>query len=125
MKYYKTTFSIKAHFLIWSYEACNNKDKLVIENLVLGPKCIGPKLYRAEVFPGQSIIRAEVFLGPKCALGQSMLGAKVSVGPKWSWSQTGCETKYRVQKDRGIGFQNFRSIAMDRCLVVQCISMQK
>ena len=40
---YKTTFSIKAHFLIWSYEASNN-DKLVIENLVLGPKCIGQNI---------------------------------------------------------------------------------
>ena len=26
---YKTTFSIKAHFLIWSYQACNNNDKLL------------------------------------------------------------------------------------------------
>ena len=46
---YKPSFSIKAHFLIWSYEACNNNDKLVIENLVLGTKCIGPK-FSAEVF---------------------------------------------------------------------------
>ena len=34
---YKPSFSIKAHFLIWSYEACNNNDKLVIENLFLRP----------------------------------------------------------------------------------------
>ena len=35
---YKPTFSIKAHFLIWSYQACNNSYKLVTcmaTNLVL------------------------------------------------------------------------------------------
>ena len=35
---YKPTFSIKAYFLIWSYQACNNSYKLVIcmaTNLVL------------------------------------------------------------------------------------------
>ena len=87
---YKTTFSINAYFLIWSYEACNN-DKLVIENLVLGPK-----VYWAEEFPGQSrqwakagigqkyyIIRAKVFLGPKYAWDQSECGAKVVLGPNW------------------------------------------
>jgi hypothetical protein len=34
----KPTFSIKAHFLIWDYQACNNNNKLVISmatNLVL------------------------------------------------------------------------------------------
>ena len=43
------------------------------ENLVLRPKCIGPKLFRgqkyfqAKVGIGRSIIGTEVFLGPKCA----------------------------------------------------------
>ena len=50
------------------------------ENLVLGPKCIRPKLFWAEVFSGRSINGAEVFPGPKCASGRSMLGAKLSVG---------------------------------------------
>ena len=77
-------FSIKAHFLIWSYEACNNNDKLVIENLVLGAKCIGPKYFRAEVgigpkyYWGQSIPHVEMCLGLKYAWGQSGLGAKVA-----------------------------------------------
>ena len=87
----KTTFSIKAHFLIWSYEACNNNDKLEIENLVLETKCIGPKWCQAEVFPGQSIIWAKVFLRPKCVTGRSMLWAKVVLEPNWvslyPWTQ--------------------------------------
>ena len=64
---------MKANFVIWSYEACNNNDKLVIENLVTGPK------YLAKVFPGQSRYCSEVLIGPKCATGRSMLGAKVGV----------------------------------------------
>ena len=44
------------------------------ENLVLGPKCNGPKLFRALVYPSRS-----------------RLGAKVIVGPKVSWGQTRCE----------------------------------
>ena len=66
----KTTFSIKANFLIWKYEACNNNEKLVIENLVPGPK-----YYWRWSIP--------------CA--EMCLGAKVSVGPKWSWGLTWCE----------------------------------
>ena len=41
------------------------------ENLVLKPKSIGPKLYRAEVVSGRSISWAEMCLGPKYAWGQS------------------------------------------------------
>jgi hypothetical protein len=72
------------------------------EILVPGPKCSGPKLFRAEVYTppkyslGQSIHRAEVFSGPKLFPGQSCFGlkyfrAEVSVGPKLSLGQTGCE----------------------------------
>ena len=74
---YAFNFTLRHPLNLW-------KDKNdIFENLVLGPKCIGPKLFRAEV-----LIGAEVFLGPKCALGQSMLGAKVGLrpnglGPNW------------------------------------------
>ena len=45
---------MKAHFLIWKFEACYNKDKLVIENLfsggsVLGQGCFDLKYFWAEV----------------------------------------------------------------------------
>ena len=77
-------FSIKAHFLIWSYETCNNNGKLVTENLVLGAKYfrtevgIGPKYYW-----GRSIPQVEMCLGPKYTWGQSECGAKVVLGPNW------------------------------------------
>ena len=44
----------------------------------------GPKLFRAEVFPGQSIS------GPKYS-GPKYFRAEVSVGPKLSLGQSGCE----------------------------------
>ena len=53
----------------------------MIENLVLSPKCIGPKLFWAEVFPGQSRYWAEVLLGPKYSSGQYVPRAKVCLGP--------------------------------------------
>ena len=43
-----------ANFLIWSYEACNNNDKWVFENLVLGPK----------YYWGQSGLGAKLGLSP-------------------------------------------------------------
>ena len=66
-----------------------------------GPKSIGPKYFRgevykrAEVFSGPKLFRAEVFLGrsisgPKYS-GPKYFRAKVSVGPKLSLGQTGCE----------------------------------
>ena len=88
------------------------------ESLVLGPKCsgpksIGPKYFRAEVYKraevvsGRSISRPIYISGPKYSLGQSISGPKysgpkysgpkyfwadVSVGPKLSLGQTGCES---------------------------------
>ena len=50
------------------------------ESLVPGPKCSGPKYFRAKVYK-----RAEVFYGPK------YFWAEVSVEPKLSLGQTGCE----------------------------------
>ena len=70
------------------------------ESLVPGPRCsgpksIGPKYFRAEVFSGPKLFRAEVFpgrniSGPKYS-GPKYLRAEVSVGPKLSLGQTGCE----------------------------------
>ena len=72
------------------------------ESLVPGPKCSGPKYFRAEVYKW-----AEVFSGPKYSPGQSISGPKYSgpkysgpkyfwadgsVGPKLSLGQTGCES---------------------------------
>ena len=52
------------------------------EILVPGPKCSGPKLFRAKVFLGRSIHRAKVFSGPKYSPGRSILWAEVVSGPK-------------------------------------------
>ena len=62
-----------------------------------GPKSIGPKYFRAEVFsglkysPGRSIFWAEVVSGPKLFQtevfpGQSECRAKVVSGPNWVWA---------------------------------------
>ena len=52
------------------------------ENLVLGPKCIGPKLYWAKVVLGRSRHPAEVLLGLKYSSGQNVPRTEVCLGPK-------------------------------------------
>ena len=67
-------------FLIWSYEACNNKDKLVIENSVSGRSVLGQSCFRLKY------IWAEVSMGPKYYWGWSILWAEVChicLGPMW------------------------------------------
>ena len=54
-----------------------------VENLDPGPKCIGPKLFRVLVFPGQSKHQAEMCLGSQYPWGQSEFGAKEVLGPNW------------------------------------------
>ena len=77
---YKTTLSMKAHFLIWKFEACYNKDKLVIENSVSGRSVLGQSCFRLKY------IWAEVSMGPKYYWGWSILWAEVChicLGPMW------------------------------------------
>ena len=82
---YATNFTLR-------HPQTNGRHKMTLENLVLGLKCIGLKLFWAEVFPGRSINGAEVFLGPKCASGWSMLGTK------WVWVQSGLGAKLGVSQ---------------------------
>ena len=65
------------------------------ENLVLGPKCIGPKFFWAKYF------RVEVLMEPKYSLGQNEPWAEVCLGPKWSW----CQTVY--EPDLGYSYLSF------------------
>ena len=66
------------------------------ENLVLGPKCIGRKLFRAEVFPGLSRHRSKLLLGLKYSSGWNVPRPKYAWGPKWVWGKSGLGAKLGV-----------------------------
>ena len=106
---YTTKFSIKANFLIQNYKACSNKDKLVIENLV----CIGPKLFRVEVFLGQSRHWCKVLLGPKCSSGQNVFQRTQNISevnyychPNFKGLQT--ELGFSMYNNNGVNKNDYR-----------------
>ena len=78
------------------------------ESLVPGPKCSRPKYFwaeaykwakvnkRAEIFSGPKLFRAEVFPG-RSIPGQSIPGQSIS-GPKWVSGQSGLWAKLGVSR---------------------------
>ena len=76
---YGLNFTLRHPLSLW--KAQND----IFENLVLRPKCIGPKYFRAKVgiisnyYWDRSIPRAEMCLEPKYAWSQSDCGAKLGV----------------------------------------------